>query len=64
MHLSTIDQLAHPADDGRWRAIDIETIVTNGHGLPGREQSGNGGIRPYDSGVEGGGDAWKSLGSL
>ena len=65
MHLSTIGQLAHPADDGGWRAgRHRDRIVTNGHGLPGREQSDNGGVRPYDSGLEGGGDARKLLGSL
>ena len=58
MHLSTVGQLAHPADDGRRRAgRHRDRIVTSGHGLPGREQSDNGGVRPYDSGVGGRGDA-------
>ena len=35
----------------------------SGHDLPGREQSDNGGVRPYESGVEGGGDARKLIGS-
>ena len=40
MHLSTVGQLAHPVDDGRWRASRRRNrIVTNEHGLPGREQS-------------------------
>ena len=42
MHLSTVGQLSHPTDDsglktGRHR----DRIVTNGHDLPGREQSDN-----------------------
>ena len=62
MHLSTVGQLAHPADDGERRACrHRDRIVTSGHGLPGREQSQNGGVRPYESEVEGEG---KSLGSL
>ena len=55
MHLSTVGQLAQPANDGGRRAgTHRDRIVTNGHGLPGREQSDNGGVRPYESGVEGG----------
>ena len=55
MHLSTVGQLAHPAEDGGRRSDRHRgRIVTNGHGLPGREQSDNGGVRPYESGVEGG----------
>ena len=62
MHLSTVGQLAHPADDGGRRAgRHRDRIVTNRHGLPGRKQSDNGGVRPYESGVEGGGDARKSI---
>ena len=49
MHLSTVGQLAHPAEDG-----GRDRIVTDGHGLPGREQSDNGGVRPYECVVEGG----------
>ena len=65
MHLSTVGRLAHPAEDGGRRAgRHQDRIVTNGHGLPCRKQSDNGGVRPYDSEVEGGGDARKSLGSL
>ena len=49
MHLSTAGQLAHPAEDGGRRACrQRDRIVTNGHGLPGREQSDNGGVRPCD----------------
>ena len=56
MHLSTVGQLAHPAEDGGRRAgRHRDRIVTNGHGLPGREQSDNEGVRPYESGVERGG---------
>ena len=45
MHLSTAGQLAHPAEDGERRADrHRDRIVTNGHGLPGREQSDNGGV--------------------
>ena len=48
MHLSTAGQLAHPAEDGGRRAgRNRDRIVTNGHGLPGRKQSDNGGVRPY-----------------
>ena len=44
MHLSRAGQLAHHAEDGGRRAgRPRERIVTNGHGLPGREQSDNGG---------------------
>ena len=65
MHLSTVGQLAHPVDDGERRAgRHRDRIVTSGHGLPRKEQSDNGGIRPYESGVEGGGDAQKSIRSL
>ena len=40
MHLSTAGQLAHPAEDGgRRTGRHRDRIVTNGHGLPGREQS-------------------------
>ena len=40
-------QLALPADDGGRKASrHRDRIVTNGHGLPGREQSDNGGVRP------------------
>ena len=53
MHLSTIGQLAHPAEDGGWRAgRHQDRTVNNGQGLPRREQSDNGGICLYDSGVE------------
>ena len=53
MHLSTVGQLAHRADDGGRRAgRHRDRIVTSGHGLPGKEQSDNGGVRPYESGVE------------
>ena len=49
MHLSTAGQLAHPAEDGERRAgRHRDRIVTNGYGLPGREQSDNGGLRPCD----------------
>ena len=62
MHLSTVGQLAHPVKDGGQRAgRQLDTIVTNVHGLPGREQSMN---ERYESEVEGGRDARKSLGSL
>ena len=55
MHLSMVGQLAHPAEDvGRRADRHRDRIVTNGHGLPCREQSDNGGVRPYESGVEGG----------
>ena len=65
MHLSTVGQLAHPAKDGGWRAgRHRDRIVTNRHGLTGREQSDNGLVRPYESGVEGREDARKSIGSL
>ena len=65
MHLSTVCQLAHPADDGGRRAGRCrDRIVISGHGLPGREQSDNGGVRPYESWVKGGEDARKSIGSL
>ena len=65
MHLSMVDQLAHPAEDGGHRTgRHRDRIVTNGHGLPRREQLDNEGVRPYESGVEGEGDARKSLGSL
>ena len=65
MHLSTVGQLAHRADDGGWRAgRHRNRILTNGHGLPGREQSDNEGVRPYESGLEGGEDARKSIRSL
>ena len=38
MHLSTTGQLAHPSEDGGRRAgRHRDRIVTNGHGLPGRE---------------------------
>ena len=64
MHLSMVGQLAHLAEDGGWRAgRHRDRTVTNGHGLPRREQSDNGGERPYDS-WEGGGDARKLFGSL
>ena len=54
MHLSTVGQLAHPSDDGGRRAgRHRDRIKTNEHGLPGREQSDNGGVRPYESGMEG-----------
>ena len=44
MHLSTAGQLAHPAEDGgRRMGRHRDGIVTNGHGLAGREQSDNGG---------------------
>ena len=60
MHLSTVSQLAHFVDDGGQRAgRHQDRIVTSRHGLPGREQSDNGGVRPYKSGVEGG----KTLGN-
>ena len=65
MHLSTVVQLAHPAEDGGWIAgRHQDRIVTKGRGLPCREQSDNGGVPPSDSGVEREGDARKSLGSL
>ena len=49
MHLSTADQLTHPVENGgRRTGRHQDRIVTNGHGLPGREQSDNGGVRPYD----------------
>ena len=65
MHLSTVGHFAHPADDGGRRAgRHRDRIVTNGHGLPRREQSDNEWVRPYDSGVEGGKDARTSIGSL
>ena len=49
MHLSTAGQLAHPAEDGRQRTgRHRDRTVTNGHGLPGRDQSDNGGVRPCD----------------
>ena len=49
MHLSAAGQLAHPAEDGGRRAgRHRNRIVTNGHGLPGREQSDNGVVRPCD----------------
>ena len=49
MHFSTAGQLAHPAEDGGLRTGRHRyRIVTNGHGLPGREQSDNGGVRPCD----------------
>ena len=65
MHLSTVGQLAHPAEDGGWRAgRHQDKIVTNRHGLPRREQSDNEGVQPYESGVEGGGDTRKSHRSL
>ena len=63
MHLSMVGQLAHPAKDGE-QGRHRERIVTNAHGLPGREQSDNEGVRPYESGVERGGDGRKSLDSL
>ena len=45
MNLSMADQLAHPAEDiGRRAGRHRDRIVTNGHGLPGREQSDNGWI--------------------
>ena len=60
-----VGQFAHPSEHGGRRAgRHRDRIVTNGRGLPGREQSNNGGVRPYESGVEGGEDARKSLGSL
>ena len=60
MHLSTVGQLAHSAEDGGRRAgRHRDGMVTNGHGLSGKEQSDNGGVRPYDSGVEEGGHARK-----
>ena len=47
MHLSTVCQLALLADDGRRKAgRHRDRIVTNEHGLSGREQSDNGGVRP------------------
>ena len=47
MHLSTTGQLAHPVEDDGWRTgRHRDRIVTNGQGLPGREQSDNGGVRP------------------
>ena len=53
MHLATVGQLAHPVqDNGRRAGRHRDRIVTNGHGLPGREQSDNEGVRPYESGVE------------
>ena len=65
MHLSTVSQLAHRAhDDGRRAGRHRDRISTNGHSLPGREQSDNGGVRPYESEVEGGGDARKPIRSL
>ena len=49
MHLSTAGQLAHPAEDGgRRTGRHRDRIVTNGHGLSGREQSDNGVVRPCD----------------
>ena len=55
MHLSTVGQLAHHAEDvGRRVGRHRDRIVTNGHGLPRREQSDNGGVQPYYIGVEGG----------
>ena len=49
MHLSTVGQLAYPAEDGGRRAgRHRDKIMTNGHDLPGREQSDNGGVRPCD----------------
>ena len=55
MHLSMGGQLAHHAEDVSRRAgRHRDRIVTNEHGLPGREQSDNGGVRPYESGVDGG----------
>ena len=65
MYLSTVEQLAHLTEDGGQReGRHRDRIVTNGHGLPRRELSENGGVRPYDCGVEGGGDTPKSLRSL
>ena len=49
MHLSTVGKLAHPAKDGgRRTGRHRDRIVNNRHGLPGREQSDNGGVRPSD----------------
>ena len=46
MHLSMAGPLAHPAEDGGRRSgRHRDRIVTNGHGLPGREQSDNGVVR-------------------
>ena len=65
MHLSMVNQLAHRVDDGGWSAGGHrDRILTKGHGLPGREQSDNGGVRLYESGLEGGEDARKSIRSL
>ena len=48
MPLSMVGQLAHPADDGGRRASrHRDIILTNGHGLPGREQSDNGEVREW-----------------
>ena len=47
MHLSTVCQLALPAyDGGRKAGRHRDRIVINGHGLPVREQSDNGRVRP------------------
>ena len=68
MHLSKVCQLAPADDGGRKAGRHRDRIVTNGHGLPGRYKSDNGGVRPivfpslqptlvwspYESGVEGG----------
>ena len=52
MHLSTVGQLSPPADNGGRRAgRHRDRILTNGHCLPGREQSDNEVVRPYDSEV-------------
>ena len=64
-HLSMVGQLAHPAVDvGRRAGRHRDRMVNNGHCLQRREQSDNGGVRPYESGVEGGRDARISVGSL
>ena len=64
MHLSTVGQLANPTENGGQRAgRHRDRIVINRHGLPGRAQSDNGGVRLYEWGG-GRGDARKLLGSL
>ena len=82
MHLSTVCQLALPADDdGRKASRHHDRIVANGHGRPDRAVRQWRGMTdrlpsvslflrptlvwsPYESGVEGWGDARKSIGSL